>query len=213
MYYYGYIITNNINVKLYAGITKNLHERWLQHKSIARNLTKNVHSYLYNAMRKHGVENFTFKQVAQFDSREECCDWEINKIAKWRNSGVPNYNIADGGKIGMDMRTSPRYEEWKENLTTNAVAFSYHREIWLEKLRKARKGRKPALGMSHTPENKALASKVSNEYWNTQETYARNPELLKQIFKLSHKEAKEKFGISTTHYYRLKKRFVTNDNK
>ena len=27
------------------------------------------------------------------------------------------------------------------------------------------------------------------------------------------KEAKEQFGISTTHYYRLKKRFATNDSK
>jgi group I intron endonuclease len=70
---------------------------------------------------------------------------------------------------------------------------------WKLKLSKSRKNKKPALGMRHTQENKKLFSEVSKKYWETQSTY--NWEEFKD---LTHKEAKEKFGISTTHYYRLK---------
>ena len=79
---------------------------------------------------------------------------------------------------------------------------------WKKKLSKSRKGRKPALGMKHSKENKILFSKISNEYWGTQITYK-----WEDFKHLSHKEAKKQFGISTTHYYRLKKRFETNDLK
>lgn len=54
--------------------------------------------------------------------------------------------------------------------------------------------------MKHTEENRLLFSKVSKEYWDSQETYN-----WEEIKKYSHKEAKKIFGISTTHYYRLKK--------
>jgi hypothetical protein len=74
------------------------------------------------------------------------------------------------------------------------------KESWIGKLKKARIGGTPALGMSHTEENKKLFSKVSKEWWSSQETY--NPEC---VLKLSFKEAHKEFGISKTHYYRLRR--------
>ena len=111
------------------------------------------------------------------------------------------------------MQLSANYNEWKQKLSDNSIGNAKgtqaHSE-WKTKIREARKGRTPALGMKHTEENKKLFKQVSLDYWSTQNTYDKNA---KEILQLSHKEAKEQFGISTTHYYRLKKRFATNDSK
>lgn len=214
--YYAYLITNNVNFKVYVGITTNLKERWSRHKSIARNLSAST-SPLYNAMRKYGVDNFSFQELAKFTSKADCERFEIDTIARFRNEGITNYNLHDGGTFGFAMTPdSPKWETWKENLRLAKVHFKDNPEAfaaWKARLIAARKGRTPALGMKHTDENKQLASKVSNEYWDSQNPYTRDLEKVAAILALSHKEAKQQFGISTTHYYRLKKRFTTNDSK
>lgn len=56
-----YKIQNLINGKIYIGQSKNIEKRWLRHKTTAFN--KNDHSYnlpLYRAIRKYGLENFSF---------------------------------------------------------------------------------------------------------------------------------------------------------
>jgi len=89
------------------------------------------------------------------------------------------YNLAKGGEGGFVVQY---VEEWKN------------------KLKKSRKNRKPALGMKHSETNKKLFKECSKKYWETQSTYK-----WEDIENLTHKEAKIKLGISTTHYYRLKK--------
>lgn len=177
--YKVYKITNKVNNKYYIGMTKQeLGKRFSQHKNASKKAS--VKNYLYNAMKKYGVENFEIEELFQFKNREDCCDKEIECISQNPNG----YNLAKGGNIGFSMLTKSEEEvlQWKESLS------------------KSREGRKPALGMKHTEENKLLFSKVSKEYWDSQETYD-----WEEIKHYSHKEAKEKFGISTTHYYRLKK--------
>ena len=214
--YYAYLITNNVNKKVYVGITINPYERWLRHQSNARNL-EGKDTYLYNAMRKHGLENFSFKIIAEFKLAEDCSLFEIEKIKQMRKDKVPNYNLHDGGTLGHRMTpNSPKWQEWLNNLKEAKTAFKEDVKAfnnWRDKLKDKRKGRKPALGMKHTEETKKIASEVSNTYWDTQETFTRDTEKVKSILILSHREAKEQFGISTTHYYRLKKRFATNDSK
>lgn len=214
--YYAYLITNNVNKKVYVGITLNPYERWLRHQSNARN-TEGKTTYLYNAMRKHGLENFSFDVIAEFKSAEDCSLFEIAKIKQMRRDDVPNYNLHDGGNLGNRMTPdNPKWEEWLSNLKENAIGNSTNakaKDAWINKLKEKRKGRTPALGMKHKDETKQVASEVSNAYWDTQETFIREPEKVQAILALSHREAKEQFGISTTHYYRLKKRFATNDSK
>lgn len=216
--YYAYQITNTINDKLYIGITNSPKDRWQRHKSNARSesTSSRYRTYLYNAMRKHGTENFKFNVIAEFKKREDCELFEVSKIKQLRDSAIHIYNLHDGGTCGYDMRNSPDYEQWKQRLSESAIANSSDieaKEDWKAKLRKQRKGRTPALGMKHSDEAKVRASEVSNAYWDTQETYARDFEKVAAILALSHKEAKIQFGISTTHYYRLKKRFATNDSE
>lgn len=216
--YYAYLITNNVNQKVYVGITVTPDSRWQRHQSNARSTSDKAryNTYLYSAMRKHGIENFSFKVIATFKEKIECELFEIDKIKYFRDNAIDNYNIHDGGTLGCDMRNHINYEEWKATLkeahTTRAKDTIAWKE-WRNKLKEQRKGRTPALGMKHTDEAKQQASNVSNKYWDTQDTFARDPEKVKAILALSHKEAKIQFGISTTHYYRLKKRFAPNEGE
>lgn len=178
--YYAYIITNTINNNLYVGITKNIDNRWRAHKSRARRISSN--SYLYNAMKKYGIENFTIEEVGLFGNLKDCQDFETSTISFFRDTEIPNYNMHNGGTAGYSMKDDDRYEEWKINLSLG------------------RQGRTPALGMKHTKENKELFSKVSDAYWATQEVYD-----IDRVSKLSFKEANALYGISKTHYYRLKR--------
>ncbi len=217
--YYAYLITNNVNQKVYVGITINPKERWQRHQSNARNdaSVKGKGTYLYNAMRKHGIENFTFEVIKEFTEELNCATYEIDTIRFFREEDISNYNLHDGGSLGHAMSPDhPRWEQWKLALSRSAIANSKDIEAktaWKDKLKEQRKGRTPALGMKHTDEAKQQASNVSNKYWDTQDTFARDPEKVKAILALSHKEAKIQFGISTTHYYRLKKRFTPNEGE
>ena len=67
-----YLIKNNINGKVYIGQSTNIYERWSEHKRIAKNdLT--IKYPLYLAMRKYGIENFTFSII------EECSQELLNE--------------------------------------------------------------------------------------------------------------------------------------
>lgn len=90
-----YSITNLINQKKYIGQSRNIENRWKEHrKSI--NSSDKYHYPLYRAIRKYGIENFSFQVIEQckleeLDKREQ---YYIDKF----NTIVPNgYNQTLGG--------------------------------------------------------------------------------------------------------------------
>lgn len=169
--YKVYRIRNIINNNCYIGMTKSsLNKRFVSHK-YAYKFKKNK---LYSAFKKYGIENFVIELIQSFNNKKECIESEILYIEK---EGY--YNLAKGGEGGFVVQD---IGDWKN------------------KLKKARKNRKPALGMKHSESNKKLFQECSKKYWDTQYTYK-----WEDIKNLTHKEAKIKLGISTTHYYRLKK--------
>ena len=93
-----YKITNNINNKIYIGQSINIKRRWYDHKYKAFDESDiSYNSALHSAMRKYGVENFSFEVI------EECSEEELdNKERYWiqkSNSICPNgYNILSGGQ-------------------------------------------------------------------------------------------------------------------
>ena len=134
---------------------------------------------LYEAMSTLGVEYFSINLLVLCDTAEYAGMIETGLIEA--DEGC--YNIFAGGGTGHGMTPSNQnYEEWKHNLKSGRV------------------GKKPALGMKHTPENKKLFSEVSRKYWDTQSLYD-----MEEVIKYSFKEANKLFGISRTHYYRLKR--------
>ena len=181
---YVYQIVNTVSGRKYYGITKNVRARMASHRWAA--LRGGYKSPLYDAIRSYGWDAFEVQTLHENLSEEEACKCEIELIASDSNC----YNLHLGGHVGFDIRTLPeeRQSEWKAKLSTK------------------RRGKKPALGMKHTEENKQLFKQVSREYWDTQDTYE-----WKEIGKLSFKEAHTKYGISKTHYYRLRKRDKISD--
>lgn len=95
-----YIYTNKINNHQYVGQTNNLQKRYNGHKSDSFN--PNSHSYnypLHAAIRKYGLENFSFEVIEEVDNIEEANIREQYWI-KEKHSHVSEggYNITLGGE-------------------------------------------------------------------------------------------------------------------
>src|ERR1035438_7464950 len=63
-----YKIRNNIDNKYYIGSSVNINQRWYNHKRDAAN-GKIKSPYLYSAMRKYGIENFSIEPLLYCDSQ------------------------------------------------------------------------------------------------------------------------------------------------
>ena len=112
--YKVYKITNLINSKYYIGMTKQtIKRRFSQHKESS----KKGKSYLYNAIRKYGVENFEIEQLFEFNSKEECCNKEMELISENTNG----YNLAKGGETGFSMLEK---SEEEINFTIDSIIIS-----------------------------------------------------------------------------------------
>lgn len=173
---YVYKIINSINDKIYFGVTRQtLKQRFNGHKCESSRVSRPF----YNAIKKYGFDKFKIIEMARCDKIETAFNMEIYFIAKY---GC-NYNIHRGGTSNDFLPEGEAKEAWKA------------------KLKVARKGKKPSLGMKHSEVNKKLFKKVSRDYWDTQKTY--NPE---QVLSVGSSRAKELYGISKTHYHRLRRR-------
>lgn len=179
---YLYEIRNTENKSVYVGITRtSLDQRWRSHKSAAK---RGIKSILYDAMRSFGSDKFQIYLIKVFDNEQDMLDAEKQLIKSHRDSSEKCYNILDGGESYFPIKD-----------------LEAHRA----KLRAARQGRKPALGMRHTEENRRLFSEYGKQRWDK---YGRYPD---NITEYSFKDANAKFGISKTHYYRLRKLAESND--
>lgn len=182
MYKLYKIISNNSD-SFYIGMTeKSLKQRWTGHKFQCRKGTKTP---LYDCMRKHGTENFQIVLLDEYKTRDECSLAEIKAIEDERVRGKKILNLANGGDGGFCVSN---IDEWRNKLSAS------------------RAGGKPFLGFHHSDDAKRKCSAASKEYWDSVKTYDS-----KEIVSYSFKEAHLKFGISKTHFYRLKKRTQTND--
>lgn len=88
-----YLITNRINNKKYVGQSINITQRWRSHRT-------NYHTgdtYLYRAIRKYGLESFSFEVIT------ECAAESLDELEKYwikqYNSNDPEYgyNLTEGG--------------------------------------------------------------------------------------------------------------------
>lgn len=89
-----YKITNQINNKVYIGQSVNIKKRFNQHKCAARD---GENSYFYQALRKYGVENFSF-EVLEECPKEKLNEREIYWIEYFHSTDrSKGYNISRGG--------------------------------------------------------------------------------------------------------------------
>jgi group I intron endonuclease len=149
MYGHIYKITNLINNKCYYGQTRQPPKRrWSQHKQSAKKGGKMV---LYAAMRKHGIENFTFEIICECDTLEEMNRKEIEYISENNTLCPGGYNAAHGGdnyekteetrrKISEGNKNRIVTQEWRNNIS-KAHLGRKNTEETIEKMKKAQKGR------------------------------------------------------------------------
>lgn len=89
-----YKITNQINGKMYIGITNNAKKRWYNHCC-------NYISPIGRAIQKYGKENFKFEELFTGLTIEEAEKKEIQLISELKTLVSENgYNIAIGGSYG-----------------------------------------------------------------------------------------------------------------
>ena len=130
-----YKITNNLNNKCYIGQSKNPNHRWVEHKSHADRGDGKGKIPLYDALRKVGVENFTFSVIGWFEDYNE----KEKEYIKKYNSLVPNgYNLMPGGeepphRYGEEHHNSVYSQKLIDNIIDDLLSRQYtQKEIQLK---------------------------------------------------------------------------------
>ena len=104
-----YLITNNINGKIYIGQSVDIHRRFLEHlragqpEKYANKKERDLNTPIHLAMQKYGVNNFSLSILEQC-SKEELNDKEKYWISTYNSCDKKiGYNISSGGqdKIGL----------------------------------------------------------------------------------------------------------------
>lgn len=96
---YIYSIRHKDTKKRYIGRSINPEQRLFQHKSDAKSKTRKTHSYLHNAIAKHGIEAFEFEVIAGTRS-EDVGDLEKYYIRWYQTLAPLGYNLREGGEGG-----------------------------------------------------------------------------------------------------------------
>lgn len=98
--YFLYKHTNQINGKVYIGITNDISRRWrnqgIEYKPHSSNTSR-----FWNAIQKYGWNNFKHEILINNLTSQEACKKEIEYIAKYDSTNrLKGYNIASGGNGG-----------------------------------------------------------------------------------------------------------------
>lgn len=123
-----YKITNTINGKSYIGQTiKDGETRWKEHRQHAfGSHPSDQNKVLYQAIRKYGLENFTFEVIQDnISTFEELDKAEIYWINKY-NSFVNGYNCTFGGQQYHEILPIPEIiEDYKKTRSARKTASKF----------------------------------------------------------------------------------------
>jgi group I intron endonuclease len=109
---YIYKITCKINGKIYIGQALDYYERWNAHKCEARKLNPKL--VINKAMKKHGVDNFTYEVIAICEgliSANNTEDWFIIYF-DCRIQDKKGYNVNPGGGVIDTYLFLPQIKEY-----------------------------------------------------------------------------------------------------
>lgn len=117
---YVYLITNQINNKKYVGITNDYKRRWANHKC-----GNNPTMAIAKAIKKYGVENFTFELLEEDVSLEQIDEKEMYYIQKLEThvSTGKGYNISKGGRYNIENSVKIGTDNGRSLLTAEQVKY------------------------------------------------------------------------------------------
>lgn len=152
-----YKIQNKVDGKFYIGYTGGtLSGRFSQHKYNS----KRDNTYLYKAMRHHGIENFEITLLEECDNSKNR-EREVHWIAELN----PHYNMTTGGD-GGDTSSSPN---WKQGMGKRRSYAGEGNPMY---------GKPSAFkGKSHTKESLDKQSKNLKDAWNRSDRSARGAKI------------------------------------
>lgn len=114
-----YKITNQVNGKVYIGQSVHIKARWQQHILNARNNKENT--LLYNAMRKHGIENFSFEVIEECD-KEKLNEREVYWISYYDSfNKEKGYNMTPGGSEPIKINPQEIYDLWDQGYSVKEI--------------------------------------------------------------------------------------------
>jgi group I intron endonuclease len=122
-----YLITNNVNGKVYVGKTnQSLKRRWSNHKSVAN---QGHGTYLHNAIRKYGADNFSVTEVLvalPTAAQEDLSGWEREIISAMGTTNHDlGYNLTEGGEGSLGFVMS---EETKLKMRNSHLGVKFSEE-------------------------------------------------------------------------------------
>lgn len=133
-----YKITNLINQKVYVGLSRNCQRRWYDHRSKSKSSPKeeDLRKPLYLAMRKYGLENFSF-EIIEVCEESLLSDREvfwIDKLDSYRNgynATLGGDNISDSARLSGERHGMAKLKE-KDVIFCRKeyVKGSRSRDIW-----------------------------------------------------------------------------------
>lgn len=198
-----YKIENNITHNIYIGKAKDFDARWRQHKYEATHNRSNNH--LYNAMKKYGIDNFTFSIVEEM-SLTDYINFGAEKEKYWIEyynayQNHDNYNETSGGE-GVNNWTPSL--EWREKMSKIKKEWYQTEEGKLKAKQQSEmmKGKTLTKGIPHTEEwKKQHSEQVKGEKHPFYGTHQGGKKCLcielNQIFE-STRHAEQVLGISHT---------------
>lgn len=155
-----YKVTNQINGKVYIGQTS---VTLTKRKAAHVNKTKsNSSTFFHNAIRKNGIESFTWEVVHSCYSKEEANEKECEFIKTLGCKFPAGYNLTDGGEGTIGYRPTEEKNALMSRLHKgNKHALGCKHSAEANALKSERqKGKKGPVGRKHTEESKAKMSKI-----------------------------------------------------
>lgn len=108
--YVVYKITNNINGKIYIGMTNDVKRRW-RYEGIEYRppLKSDRHRPFWNAIQKYGWDNFTKEIIISGLTKEDAFEKERQMIKEFDSTNKKiGYNLSPGGNGGVVYKVHPR---------------------------------------------------------------------------------------------------------
>lgn len=111
-----YKITNQINGKIYIGQSTDIKKRWTAHKNNYNDICSTQYdSLFYKAIRKYGLENFTFEII------EECKADELNEKEIYWIKYYDSFNIEKGYNMTKGGQNAPRFIKLNQNTLSEII--------------------------------------------------------------------------------------------
>lgn len=142
--FYVYCFQNKINSKIYIGKTNDPLIRLNRHLTIVKNgktIGKRTFNLIHKAIKKYGIENFSYQILEEFDNEKDALEAEMFWIEFFRSDvnrfgNECGYNLTAGGD-GLTGRK--RSEEEKKKISNSLIGRNLTEEH-RQKLSESHKG-------------------------------------------------------------------------